>query len=88
MSDFISLIQEVLSIQLTIGSVTMSLGNVLLGTVIITYGVKFFAEIGDPRYNHSLGLGIDWSGVSGGAHWSDGIDFSNKKIDDTPNWDD
>jgi hypothetical protein len=70
MLEYVSLITDILSMPLTIGNVTMSLGNVLFGVLVLTYGIKFFAEIGDPRYNHSLGLGIDWSGLDFTPHSS------------------
>jgi len=49
MSDFIALIVQVLAIPLTLGGVTMPLGSVLLGIIILRQGFLFFSSLISDR---------------------------------------
>ncbi len=49
MGGFISLMTEVLGIELTVGTVTLTLGAVALGVIVIGAGVKFFKSLKGGR---------------------------------------
>ncbi len=49
MGGFISLMTEVLGISLTVGTVTLTLGAVALGTIVIGSGVRFFKSLKGGR---------------------------------------
>lgn len=45
MADFIGYITDVLDISLTVGTVTLTLGGVALGMIVLGAGVKFFGKL-------------------------------------------
>lgn len=45
MTDFIGYITDVLSISLTVGTTTLTLGAVALGMIVLGAGVKFFKSL-------------------------------------------
>lgn len=49
MAAFTTLVTDVLSIDLTIGTTTLSLGGIALGTIILGAGVGFFRKLGGRR---------------------------------------
>jgi hypothetical protein len=78
MSEFTNLIIDVLSITLTLGTVSMSLGGVALGVIVIWAGLNFFGrmtglETSDLFYTFDDSLdrvvGVD-------LHTGDVVDFN------------
>jgi|GEM_PF-4218388 len=49
MAEFTALMTDVLSLELTIGTTTLSLGGIALGTTILGAGVAFFRKLGGRR---------------------------------------
>jgi len=49
MAGFITLITDVLAIELTLGTTTLSLGGIALGVTIMGAGVGFFRKLGGRR---------------------------------------
>ena len=49
MAEFTALIVDVLGIDLTIGTTTLSLGGIALGVTILGAGVGFFRKLGGRR---------------------------------------
>lgn len=45
MAGFIDLIVEVLSIELDLGGVSLSLGEIALGYILLRYGSSFFLDL-------------------------------------------
>lgn len=45
MADFIGYITDVLDISLTVGTVTLTLGGVAIGLIILQAGVHFFRSL-------------------------------------------
>lgn len=45
MAAFITLLTDVLAIDLTIGTTTLSLGGIALGVIVIGAGVRFFKSL-------------------------------------------
>jgi len=49
MAAFTTLITDVLAIDLTIGTTTLSLGGIALGVTILGAGIGFFKKLGGRR---------------------------------------
>ncbi len=49
MADFIGYIGDVLDITLTVGTVSLSLGAVALGSIVLSAGVGFFKSLKGRR---------------------------------------
>lgn len=49
MAPFITLMTDVLAIELTIGTTTLSLGGIALGVTLLGAGVGFFRKLGGRR---------------------------------------
>lgn len=45
MAEFIGYITDVLAIELTVGTVTLSLGAVALGMIVLSAGVRFWKRL-------------------------------------------
>jgi len=48
-TGYIELLMDVLSIDFTLGTVTMNLGGIALGSILISAGVGFFRKLGGRR---------------------------------------
>jgi len=49
MAGFITLLTDVLAIDLTIGTTTLSLGGIALGVIVVGAGVRFFKSLRGGR---------------------------------------
>ncbi len=49
MAGFITLLTDVLAIDLTLGTTTLSLGGIALGVLVVGAGVSFFKKLGGRR---------------------------------------
>jgi len=49
MPAFITLLTDVLAIDLTIGTTTLSLGGIALGVIVVGAGVRFFKSLRGGR---------------------------------------
>jgi len=49
MADFVGLITDVLDISFTVGTVSLTLGAVAIGMIVLGAGVKFFKKLGGGR---------------------------------------
>jgi len=49
MADFVGLITDVLDISFTVGTVTLTLGAVAIGMIVLGAGVAFFRKLGGRR---------------------------------------
>jgi len=49
MAGFITLLTDVLAIELTLGTTTLSLGGIALGVIVVSAGVGFFRKLGGRR---------------------------------------
>jgi hypothetical protein len=49
MAEFVTLMTDVLAIDLTIGTTTLSLGGIALGTIVLGAGIGFFRKLGGRR---------------------------------------
>jgi hypothetical protein len=45
MADFVGYMTDVLGISLTVGTTTLTLGAIALGTIILSAGVGFFKKL-------------------------------------------
>jgi hypothetical protein len=48
LAEFVSYITDVLGISWTVGTTTLTLGGIALGTIILSAGVRFFRQLSDP----------------------------------------
>jgi hypothetical protein len=71
MSVFIDLIVEVLSIQFSLGTVSLSLGGVALGVLILSAGYKFFASLSSSGISSPFAVLDSNSGTDASLDFSD-----------------
>jgi len=49
MADYVGLITDVLDISFTVGTVTLTLGAVAIGSIVLGAGVGFFKKLGGRK---------------------------------------